>query len=195
MNTPTLETERLILRKFTEDDLEALFLILKDEEVNKFLPWYPMKNLEETQRLYEERYAAKYAEPQAYAYAICLKEDNLPIGYIKVDMEEHHDFGYALRKEFWHKGIVSEAARAVVEQVKKDGLPYITATHDVNNPHSGGVMKKIGMKYQYSYEERVQPKNMLVIFRMYQLNFDGNEDFVYKKYWNMYENHFVEEQL
>lgn len=195
MNTPTLETERLILRKFTEDDLEALFLILKDEEVNKFLPWYPMKNLEETKRFYEERYAAKYAEPQAYAYAICLKEDNLPIGYIKVDMEEHHDFGYALRKEFWHKGIVSEAARAVVEQVKKDGLPYITATHDVNNPHSGGVMKKIGMKYQYSYEERVQPKNMLVIFRMYQLNFDGNEDFVYKKYWNMYENHFVEEQL
>lgn len=195
INTPTLETERLILRKFTEDDLEALFLILKDEEVNKFLPWYPMKNLEETKRFYEERYAAKYAEPQAYAYAICLKEDNLPIGYIKVDMEEHHDFGYALRKEFWHKGIVSEAARAVVEQVKKDGLPYITATHDVNNPHSGGVMKKIGMKYQYSYEERVQPKNMLVIFRMYQLNFDGNEDFVYKKYWNMYENHFVEEQL
>ena len=48
MNTPTLETERLILRKFTEDDLEALFLILKDEEVNKFLPWYPMKDLEET---------------------------------------------------------------------------------------------------------------------------------------------------
>lgn len=195
MNTPTLETERLILRKFTEDDLEALFLILKDEEVNTFLPWYPMKNLEETKRFYEKRYATKYAEPQAYAYAICLKEDNLPIGYIKVDMEEHHDFGYALRKEFWHKGIVSEAARAVVEQVKKDGLPYITATHDVNNPHSGGVMKKIGMKYQYSYEERVQPKNMLVIFRMYQLNFDGNEDFVYKKYWNMYENHFVEEQL
>lgn len=195
MNTPTLETERLILRKFTEDDLDALFLILKDEEVNKFLPWYPMKNLEETKRFYEERYAAKYAEPQAYAYAICLKEDNLPIGYIKVDMEEHHDFGYALRKEFWHKGIVSEAARAVVEQVKKDGLPYITATHDVNNPHSGGVMIKIGMKYQYSYEERVQPKNMLVIFRMYQLNFDGNEEFVYKKYWNTYENHFVEEQL
>lgn len=47
MNTPILKTERLILRKFTEDDLEALFLILKDEEVNKFLPWYPMKKLEE----------------------------------------------------------------------------------------------------------------------------------------------------
>lgn len=38
MNTPTLETERLILRKFTEEDIKALFLILKDEEVNKYLP-------------------------------------------------------------------------------------------------------------------------------------------------------------
>lgn len=47
MNTPTLETKRLILRKFTENDLEALFLILNDEEVNWFLPWYPVKNMED----------------------------------------------------------------------------------------------------------------------------------------------------
>lgn len=50
MNTPILETSRLILRKFTERDMEALFLILKDEEANKFLPWYPVKDLEETRR-------------------------------------------------------------------------------------------------------------------------------------------------
>ncbi len=152
MNTPTLETERLILRRFTKRDMEALFLILKDEEVNKFLP----------------------------------------IGYINVSMEENHDFGYGLRKEFWHKGIVTEAGKAVVEQVKKDGLPYITATHDRNNPRSGNVMQKVGMTYCYSYEEQWQPKDFPVIFRMYQLNFDGNDDFVYKKYWNMYSNHFVE---
>ena len=154
-----------------------------------------MKNLEETKKFYEERYATKYAEPQAYAYAICLKEDNLPIGYIKVDMEEHHDFGYALRKEFWHRGIVSEAAKAVVDQVKKDGLPYITATHDRNNPRSGHVMEAVGMKYCYTYEEQWQPKDFPVFFRMYQLNFDGNDERVYRKYWNMYENHFIEELL
>ena len=51
MNTPTLKTERLILRKFTEEDMEALFLILKDEEVNKFLPWYPIKNIDETREI------------------------------------------------------------------------------------------------------------------------------------------------
>ena len=65
MNTPTIETERLILRKFTEKDLEALFLILQDEEVNKFLPWYPVKSMEETRKFYEERYASKYAQAQA----------------------------------------------------------------------------------------------------------------------------------
>ncbi len=192
MNTPTLETKRLILRKFTKNDIEALFLILKDKEVNTFLPWYPMKNLEQAKKFYEERYTFTYLKPQGYAYAICLKSDNFPIGYIKVDMEEPHDFGYGLRKEFWHQGIVSEAAKAVVEQVKKDGLPYITATHDVNNPRSGNVMKKVGMKYCYSYEELWQPKGFFVTFRMYQLNFDGHDDFVYKKYWDMYENHFVE---
>ena len=193
MNTPILKTERLILRKFTENDIEALYLILKDEEVNKFLPWYPVKSLEEVKKFYKERFASKYIEPQGYAYAICLKSDNFPIGYIKVDMEEHHDFGYGLRKEFWHQGIVSEARKAVVEQVKKDGLPYITATHDRNNPRSGSVMKKVGMRYCYSYEELWQPKGFLVTFRMYQLNLDSNSDFVYKRYWNMYENHFIEE--
>lgn len=195
MNTPKLETEKLILRKFTKDDLDALFLILKAEEVNKFLPWYPMKNLEETKRFYEEKYADVYSEPQGYAYAICLKSDNYPIGYIKVDMNDSYDLGYGLRKEFWHQGIVSEAAKAVAQQVKKDGIPYITATHDVNNPRSGAVMKRIGMEYKYSYEELWQPKNFLVTFRMYQLNLDGNKDRVYKKYWNAYEKHFVEENV
>ena len=36
MNTPTLETERLILRKFTENDLKVMYLIYSDEEVNRF---------------------------------------------------------------------------------------------------------------------------------------------------------------
>ena len=82
--------------------------------------------------------------------------------------------------------------RAVVEQVKKDGVPYITATHDVNNPRSGNVMQALGMRYKYSYEEMWQPKNFLVTFRMYQLNFDGNDGAVYKKYWDTHINHFVE---
>ncbi len=194
-NMPYLETERLILRKFTENDIEALYLLLKDKEVNAFLPWFPLKTIDETVIFFEERFAANYKKPCAYNYAICLKSDNYPIGYVNVNMDDSHDFGYGLRKEFWHKGIVTEAGRAVVEQLKKDSIPYITATHDVNNPRSGGVMKQLGMKYRYSYEERVQPKDVLVTFRMYQLNLDGLKERVYQKYWDDSDVHFIETDI
>ena len=71
MNTPQLETERLILRKFTEEDTEALYLLLKDKEVNLFLPWFPLKNMEEAKDFYEKRFANK-----EYYFAICLKKDD-----------------------------------------------------------------------------------------------------------------------
>ncbi|WP_195543485.1 GNAT family N-acetyltransferase [Massiliimalia timonensis] len=192
MNTPALETDRLILRKFTEKDLAALLDIYRDKEVNTYLPWFPLESMADAKAFFEERYEAVYTQPCGYRYAICLKQDDIPIGYINVSTDDSHDLGYGLRKEFWHQGIVSEAAKAVVEQVKKDGMTYITATHDVNNPRSGNVMKALGMKYQYSYEELWQPKNFLVTFRMYQLNFDGNDERVYREYWDRYESHFVE---
>lgn len=194
-NTPTLETKRLILRKFTENDIEALFNIYKDEEVNVYLPWFPLKSLEEAEIFFNDKYYKAYKQDKGYRYAICLKTDNVPIGYVNVSMDDNHDLGYGLRKEFWHKGIVTEASKAVLEQVKKDGLLYVTATHDVKNPRSGGVMKQLGMSYKYSYEEQWQPKDILVIFRMYQLNFDGKNDRVYKKYWDNSNVHFVEKDV
>ncbi len=189
MENSRLKTERLILRKFEEQDTEALFLLLKDEEVNTFLPWFPVKSLEETRAFYEQRFA-----DQKYCFAICLRENNFPIGYITAETDESHDFGYALRKEYWHRGIITEAGRALILQLQQDGIPYITATHDRNNPRSGGVMRQIGMKYCYSYQEQWQPKNQTVVFRMYQLNFDGQKDRVYQKYRDMYK-HFVEKDL
>ncbi len=194
-NTPVIETERLILRPFTPEDIPALLEIHRDEEVNRFLPWFPLKTMEDARRFYEERYAPKYARPWGYDYAICLKQDNVPVGYVNIDMGEAHDLGYGLRKEFWHQGIVSEAAAAVVERAKKDYLPFVTATHDVSNPRSGAVMRKIGMKYCYTYEEQWMPKNITVHFRMYQLNLDGNDDRVYGGYREKYDKHFIEENL
>ena len=127
--------------------------------------------------------------------AICLQDNDYPIGYVKAEIDDSYDFGYALRKEFWHKGIVTEASKALVELLKKDGIPYITATHDKNNPRSGNIMQLLGMKYCYSFKEQWQPKNILVTFRMYQLNFDGQENRVYKKYWNLYDEHFIETEI
>mgnify|MGYP000267218796 FL=1 len=59
----------------------------------------------------------------------------------------------------------------------------LTATHDVNNPNSGAVMKKLGMVYQYSYEEQWQPKDIPVLFRLYQMDLDGNSGRPYLRYW------------
>lgn len=195
MNTPRLETERLILRKFTEDDLEALYYIHSDEEVNRFLPWFPLRNMEDARVFYEEQLVSRYREERAYNYAVCMKENDYPVGYVNVSMDDSYDFGYGLRREFWHRGIITEAGKAVIEQLLRDEIPYITATHDVNNPRSGRVMKRLGMKYRYSYQEQWQPKNIQVIFRMYQLNRDGNESRIYQRYWNKSEVHFIERDV
>lgn len=191
-NTPSLDTERLVLRKFTNSDMAALFAIYSDTEVNTFLPWFPLKTLEEAKTFFEKEYSKFYQQPCGYKYAVCLKNSNTPIGYVNVSMTDEHDFGYGLRKEFWHKGIMTEAGNAVIQRLKEADIPYITATHDVNNPRSGGVMKRLGMRYQYSYKEQWQPKDILVTFRMYQLNLDGQNGRVYQKYWERSLTHFVE---
>lgn len=195
LNITELETERLVLRKFTYRDIPALFHILHDEEVNRFLPWYPVQTLKEAKLFYEEKYASEYSNCQSYAYAICLKDDTSPVGCMKVDVTEPYDFGYYLKRDLWNRGIATEAGLAVVGKVKKDGLPYLTATHDRNNPASGRVMRNVGMEYQYSYMEKWQPKNILVTFRMYQINLDGDKSRIYKKYWDGSAVHFIEPDL
>lgn len=191
-NTPTLETDRLILRKFTDNDIDDMFLLYRDEEVNKFLPWFPFKTKTEVEKYLHNNIFPFYKKNVAYSYAITQKIDNHVIGYIHInDIGDSNDMGYALRKEFWHKGITSEACVAVIDRLRGVNFPFITATHDIHNPHSGEVMKKIGMSYRYSYEEQWQPKNILVTFRMYQLNLDGTER-TYTKYQKKYP-HFVEQ--
>lgn len=194
-NTPTLQTERLILRRFVPGDAGALFSLLRDEEVNIFLPWFPLTTPEEAERFLQERFFAYYDKPSAYRYALCLREDDIPVGYICLSNDESHDFGYSLKKEFWHRGLVTEGARAVVERIRAAGYPYITATHDVHNPRSGGVMKKLGMTYRYSYVEQWQPKNIPVTFRMYQVNLDGCTGRVYREYWDKAQTRFVETNI
>lgn len=100
-NSPTLETERLILRKFTLQDTADMLPILDDEQVNTFLPWFPIKTLTEAQAFLQERYISYYKKPWSYRYAICLKENNRPIGYIYLSDDDSFDLGYGISKENW----------------------------------------------------------------------------------------------
>lgn len=191
-NTPTLKTERLILRRFTQEDIPAIFAIFSHREVNRFLPWFPVKTMDEAREFYRAHYVECYERPQGYFYAVCQKEDNVPVGYMGLGAREPYDLGYGLRREFWGRGIASEAGRALVKRLAQDGLPYVTATHDRNNSASGRVMEALGMTYRYSYREQWQPKNIPVVFRMYQLNLNGDWP-TYMGYWEKYPEHFVED--
>ena len=69
-NTPRMETERLILRRFAEDDIPAILDVFGDVEANRFLPWFPLKSLDEAAAFYRERFVAVYARPSGCMYAI-----------------------------------------------------------------------------------------------------------------------------
>lgn len=185
-------TERLILRKFEESDINDIYKIFSDEDTNRFLPWFPLKKISDA-RLFWERYVEVYRADSGYAYAVCLSKDNVPIGYVNVSLGESYDLGYGLLPQFRGIGIMSEAVKAVICRIREDGLPYVTVTHDVNNPRSGEVMKRAGMTYRYSYREFWKPKNFWVTFRMYQLNFDGDDTFLYSGYIGRNGNFFIED--
>lgn len=74
--------------------------------------------------------------------------------------------------------------RACALCLRADGLPFVAATHDVNNPASGRVMARLGMTYRYSYLEQWQPKNRPVVFRLYQLNLNDGGAPTYRGYWD-----------
>lgn len=73
----------------------AILAIFGDVEANTFLPWFPLKSLEEARQLFERQYQPVYRAERGYQYAICLKEDDIPIGYVKVDLDESHDLAMA----------------------------------------------------------------------------------------------------
>lgn len=80
MKNKEIVTKRLILRKFQKEDQSFFYELLKDEAVNKFLPWFPVKSMEETEQFLKEKYLAVYENGQGYAYVICLKESGMPVG-------------------------------------------------------------------------------------------------------------------
>lgn len=190
-SSPTLVGKRVMLRKFERADLADFYELYSSETVNEYLPMLPLKDLSEAEALMDTLYLSKYDDENTYHYAIYLKDAQKVIGAVNISDDESHDLGYLLIEDYWNKGIITEACTLLVDHLKDIGFPYITATHDVHNVASGKVMKKLGMKYKYSYREMWEPKKFEVTFRMYQLNINMDLNYVFMKYWNMYE-HSVE---
>lgn len=149
--TKTLTTSRLTLRPFLPTDAQDMFdNWASDPEVTKYLTW-PAHSSIDVSRFVLADWVSHYGEPDYYQWAIVL--DGHAIGSIAV--VNHHDragvahIGYCIGRNWWHKGIMSEALRAVMAFLFDEvGYQRIESRHDPNNPHSGGVMRKCGMKYE-----------------------------------------------
>ena len=151
--TQRLETDRLILRRFCPEDAQAMYENwASDGEVTRFLTW-PTHASPAVSRMVLEDWAAHYAQDDYYQWAIVLKEKGEPIGSISVvRMNEDVSIvqiGYCIGKAWWHNGITTEALKAVMDFLFDIvDVNRIESRHDPQNPNSGKVMKKCGMKYE-----------------------------------------------
>ena len=152
--TVTIETERLILRRFTMEDVEPMFLgWASDPVVCKHMTWPPHENVEVTRELLS-RWTASYVAADYYNWAIVLKENGpKPIGNISTAHVKEKTLcatmGYCMSKAHWGKGIMTEALTAIIDFFfDQVGFNRVDADHDVNNPASGRVMEKSGMRFE-----------------------------------------------
>ncbi len=149
--TRKIETERLILRQFREEDAEAMFRNwASDAEVTRFLTWPTHTDVGVTRGVLAS-WIERYDTPSFYNWAIELKESGELVGNIsavKVDERtEAVEIGYCMGKAWWGNAIMPEALKALIKFFFLEvGANRVAACHDSNNPKSGRVMEKAGMK-------------------------------------------------
>ncbi len=149
--TQRIETHRLILRRYREEDAEDMFVNwASDPEVTRFLTWPTHESPEVTRKVLSD-WISRYDDGGFFNWAIEWKENGSVIGNIAVvqldEATESAEIGYCLSRTYWGRGIMPEALRAVMDNLfDSAGLHRIAACHDANNPKSGRVMEKAGMK-------------------------------------------------
>jgi ribosomal-protein-alanine N-acetyltransferase len=160
--TVTIETDRLILRRFTMEDAEAMFRRwASDDEVTKHLTW-PTHTSVEISKMVLTDWTSHYPEPDFYNWAIVLKENGPePIGNISVvgidNKVDAATMGYCMSRAHWGKGVMTEALTAVIDFFFDEvGFNRIDADHAVDNPASGRVMEKSGMRYEGTHRQAVR---------------------------------------
>ncbi|MBI9045932.1 MAG: GNAT family N-acetyltransferase [Anaerolineaceae bacterium] len=155
-NTPAyftnLQTERLILRQLTMEDIDFVFQHFHDHSVNQYLmDEPPVADVAQAQEIIEF-----YLEPEGKTHnrwGIVRKTDNLLIGtcgYHKWSQAYcRAEIGYDLSPAFWGQGYMSEALRAVIHNgFERMGLNRIDALVYIKNDPSLQLLKKLGFKQE-----------------------------------------------
>ena len=147
MTVPTLETERLILRPLSIDDLDAVYKWASDPRVNKYMiyPLYKSKDdgVEWLNTLYED--------DGKKDFGFVLKETGELIGsggiYYHSDIDVW-SIGYNLSYDYWNRGLVTEAMTKIIEWARQSFTVHVVAaTFAIGNIGSQRVMEKLGMTF------------------------------------------------
>ncbi len=170
-NLPTLETERLILRPLSIDDLNNVFKWTGDPRVNKYMI-YPLYESPEDGREWLE---ALYEDETKLDYGFVLKSTGELIGsgglYYKEDIDAWN-IGYNIAYDHWHNGYTTEAISRIIEYARnKYGARAIVGTFAIGNDGSRRVLEKLGMTF---YEDTEYSK------------LDGSETFKAKTYHKVF---------
>lgn len=146
----SLETDRLILRRYRADDLMDLYSMLSDEKTVEFEPYRPM-NLEDTRETLEER--IKSGE----WIAVELKETGRLIGNIYLETQDFWclEIGYMINRKYLRQGYALEACEAIVEYARKAGAHRMIAQCDPKNISSWKLLEKLGFRREAHFEKNV----------------------------------------
>lgn len=151
LGTRTLETPRLILRPFVPVDADAMFRNWAgDSAVTKHLTWQPHGDASVSLDYIR---SIDYDDPETYQWGIMRKDLGQVVGSISAvghsNETEMIHIGYCLGRTWWGQGLMTEAFSAVNRFFFTDvGVNRIETQHDPNNPGSGRVMQKCGLRYE-----------------------------------------------
>ena len=143
MAVPTIETERLILRPLTLDDAEAVFEWTGDERVTKYMSYSTYDSVEQVR---------EWIKTVERIFGFVRKTDGLLIGSGEISPDSRGDdfwgFGYNFRYDCWGNGYATEAVKAMIKYAYENfGVRKFCSSHAEENPASGRVMEKCGLKF------------------------------------------------
>jgi len=140
-----IELKTIILRRFRGSDAKDVLEYASDKEAMKHLIWTGADNIEEVKKTIYNNYLSRQG-----VFAIELKATGKCIGDIEIRLNESHEravFAYVLNRNYWGRGIMSEALKAVLSLCfDKLELRRVEGGHFTGNEASGRVMEKCGMK-------------------------------------------------
>ena len=152
----TLETERLILRPWEEDDAEDLYRYASNPDVGPIAGWPVHTSVENSREIIREVLSA----PETYA--VVLKEKGHAVGSIglmlgassNIDIPDTEgEIGYWIGVPFWGRGLIPEATREVMRHGFKDlGLERLWCGYFDGNEKSRRVQEKCGFRYHHTAE-------------------------------------------